>query len=208
MIAPLLKGASVLCLGYPDLAVTLEEIESMLGVKPTQFTEHGQDHGLHYQRLAETVSTFMLAGAEVVDCVDKMPSRGCERVIDLNEPQVWPRHYSLVINPGTTEHCFDIATATFNSWRAVALGGVLLNIAPVTMLNHGFWNVCPTAIVDFAEANGGKVESMVARDKAWQMVKCDPVRRGAVPAETVMYALVIKMKDVPDTMPTQWRYRQ
>jgi len=113
----------------------------------------------------------------------------------------------LVINPGTLEHCFDVATATFNAWRAVKVGGALLNVAPVTMVNHGFWNVNPTAVYDFAEANGGAVVRAVARDRQWNFVPVEPSKRYALPPDCVLYALVLKYADVPERIPTQRRYQ-
>jgi hypothetical protein len=206
MIAPWVKGRHILCLGYPDLLATILEVEAAFGVSPRKWSQNGEMHGVS-RPIPETIDTLMLAGALSVDCVDIAPTRGVERVVDLNEKQVWPREYGLVINPGTTEHCFDIATATFNAWRAVEVGGALLNVAPLSMVNHGFYNICPTMIMDFAEANGGKVEQFKARDRNWNVVKFDPVRRCRVEPESVMYCLIIKESAVPETIPAQWRYK-
>lgn len=205
MLAPRIKGASVLCLGYPDITAPHDQVLKLLGVEPRKFTDYGRDHKISW-RLPETVDTLMLAGAKLVHCVDSMPSRGCERLVDLNVRQEWPQLYDVVINPGTLEHCFDIATATFNAWRALAVGGVLVYVAPMTMMNHGFYNICPTLVEDFAKANGGAVVEWVARDREWAEVPISKKERFRAPAEVVLYARVVKEKQVPETIPVQGRY--
>lgn len=206
MAAPYIRGHDVLCLGYPDITAPHEQVERLLGVRPRVFTEHNKEHQISWN-LPETVDTLKLAGAGEVDCVDIKPSRGVEREVDLNQPYTWGRRYGLVINPGTVEHCFNIATAMFNAWRAVDVGGVLLHVVPVSMVNHGFWNVCPTAIVDFARENAGMLLRIAARDREWRMVDVDHVKRCTVPPEVVLYATVQKVADTPEVIPTQWRYR-
>ena len=214
MIAKLVPGSAILCLGYPDITAPVDQVKALLGVEPRAWTDHGGAHKVKW-RLPETVDTLLLAGAAVVDCIDSMPSRGVEKTYDLNV-----RHsahlgfecgraarYGLVLNPGTLEHCFDIATAMFNAWRAVAPGGFILHVAPLSMLNHGFWNVCPTALVDFACANGGTVIRMLAKDRSGEEVPVAPLARFRVPPESVLYALVRKDSQVPEVMPVQSRFR-
>jgi len=204
MIANRVKGARILCLGYPDITVEGADVEKILGVRPLRFTDHGQDHGVAH-RLPETIDTLRRAGAVSVECVDVKAIRGMERIVDLNERQSWPP-YDLVINPGTIEHCFDVAAAMFNAWRAVDVGGVILHVAPMSMMNHGFWNVCPTALADFAASNGGRILEMRARDREWKDVQVERVRRFRVPQESVLYALVQKVDLSPERVPTQWRF--
>jgi hypothetical protein len=62
--------------------------------------------------------------------------------------------------------------------------------------------------MDFAEANGGKVEQFKARDRNWNVVKFDPVRRCGVVTESVSYCMIIKERSVPETIPAQWRYKK
>lgn len=207
MVAKLVPGASILCLGYPDITAPVETVRALLGVEPRTWTDYGAAHKVSW-RLPETVETLTLAGATHVDCVDSMPVRGCEIKLDLNERRDWWRNWGLVLNPGTLEHCFDIATAMFNAWRAVAPGGFILHVAPMSMMNHGFWNVCPTALVDFACANGGTVIQMQARDRNGDAVGIASLKRFRVPPESVLYALVRKDTQVPETMPVQSRFRQ
>jgi hypothetical protein len=179
-----LRPESVLCLGYPDLP----------------------DGG-------DTVAWLRKQGAKTVDCVDVIAHRGFERIVDLNEAQDWPRQYALVINPGTLEHCFNIGVAWANSWAAVAVGGAVLHIAPATMNNHGYWNINRVAMIDWCQANGGSLErSCYAVSGTGELVmptriKTSASGRGALPAETVLYAVLRKNEAVPVRWPAQAVYR-
>lgn len=207
MLAPKLKGAAVLCLAYPDIAIDVPSVEAIFKVKINRTAAHGLEHK-GASVVPETVSAFMSAGAVAVDCVDVKAFRGVERIVDLNVRQEWPKQYDVVINPGTIEHCFDIATAWFNAWRAVKVGGSLLQVAPLNMINHGFWNVCPTAFFDFCVANGGKVTKLLAADRLGGHVAVEPHMRYAVHGEAVLYAMLEKREAVAEEMPVQWRYRR
>lgn len=184
MIWPILPGRSVLSLGYPTLV--------------------GWD---------DSIAELKKGGATEVDIVDVIRHRGMERLVDLNEPQEWPRRYGLVINPGTLEHCFNIAQAFKNSWDAVEVGGYIMQIAPVTLLNHGFWNINPISIAGWCEFNGGRVEEQKFAENGTglpavqRQIRTSLSGRGNMPSETVMYALCRKVADVPTRWPVQGQYR-
>lgn len=185
MITDKVSNSNVLCLGYPEIA-----------------------------NVQDSIGYLFSAGANTVDVVDVIQHKGMERLLDLNEPQVWPKRYQLVINPGTLEHCFNIAQAFKNAWDAVDIGGCILQISPVTMLNHGFWNLNPIAMSLWCEYNGGKMESMKFAENGTQKVispeqiKSSGSGRGQLPPETVMYALCRKLVDVPTRWPVQGGYRR
>jgi hypothetical protein len=185
MIDPYIAGAAVLCLGYPE----------------------------HPERV-NTVRWLREKGATEVDVVDVIRHFGIERVIDLNEPQEWPRAYGLVINPGTLEHCFNIGVAWANVWRALAVGGVVMHVAPATMLNHGFWNVSPIALHDWCGANGGKIIDLrfALNGKGTAVIpeRQENVATGRqrLPSEVVMYGLCERTAVLPMTWPSQGKYRR
>ena len=159
-LAPHLKNAKVLSLGYPDILATAQEIESIFGVTPTETILAGAQH--HVERpLVETMGLMKLLGS-TLDCVDIVRTRKVERVLDLNEKHDLGE-YDLVIDPGTTEHCFNIGQAMMNAARAVRVGGHIYHSHPMTMMNHGFYNVCPTMPYDFYTQNGWRVKLMEAR---------------------------------------------
>lgn len=202
MIAPHVKGAAVLALGYPDLTANQADVLSLLG----QATSTDD--------CIATRTVLLAAGATAFDVVDVIAHKGFERIVDLNQPQEWPRRYGLVINPGTLEHCFNLGQAWANAWRALAPGGAILHVCPATMLNHGFWNICPVAIEDWCAANAGRVREMRFAQNGTQQpvaprgIPGAATGRPALPAETVMYALCQKLADAPLAWPVQGCYRR
>jgi hypothetical protein len=162
ILAPHLEGASVLSLSYPDLLVEPAEFEEAFGYKPTAFTDAGKHHGRKHP-LPETVEFFHQMGASL-RCVDIKCLRGIEDIVDLNEPQDLGS-YDLVINPGTLEHCFNIGTGMMSSSNAVKMGGRIYHEMPMGMMNHGFYNICPTMIYDFYTQNDWEIESFVVATK-------------------------------------------
>lgn len=206
LIAPHLAGAVVLCLSYPDLAMPVQEVRKELGIEPTAFTDFGKHHKLDY-KLAETREAFELAGARQVAFMDIQPSRGCETVIDLNQKLAFDGAWDLVIDPGTLEHCFNIGQAFDNAWRAVRVGGHIVHVHPLQMINHGFWNICPTALVDFYAANGGELIELLAADRAHKEITINPTRRFHIQEEAVLYSKFRKAEARPLVWPSQTRYR-
>jgi hypothetical protein len=59
-----------------------------------------------------------------------------------------------VLNSGTIEHVFDIASAFRTIHELSRAGGVLLHCAPLSWHNHGFYNLTPRVFAAIAEANG------------------------------------------------------
>lgn len=208
LVAPLLKGASILSLGYPDIAATAAQVKSILGVEPTVYTNEGMAHGRSHP-LPETRHVMSLAGVDSFWVSDVFDDARADEKADLNfeQPQ-WAERFDLVINPGTAEHCFNVAGALFNAWGAVKKGGHVLHVAPATMMNHGFWNFCPTVFYDFAADNGGAVVEWITVNRDGIVQKGDPVKRFRFPHECVMYALIRRREALPRAMPTQWRYRR
>jgi len=186
MLEPLIAGASVHCFGVPDMpADALPFREWALG-----------------------------NGAARVSASDIIRHVGWEEIVDLNEPQNWRRKFNLVINPGTLEHCFNIGQAWANAWDVVEVGGHLLSIAPVTMLNHGYWNVNPIAFTDWCVVNGGWVRELICSRNGDSSVRVHPEQipnsksgRGCFPPETVVYALMQKTEQTHFQWPTQGVYR-
>lgn len=204
IIAPYLRN-DILCLGYPDLLPAETEVAALLNITPSRFIDLAGEHRVRH-RVVETVQAFRDAGAGIV--VDRGSYRGCERIVDLNYRQAWPRRYGLVIDPGTTEHCFYVAEAILSAWRAVDVGGHLFSCPPLSMMNHGFWNFSPTVFVDFLEDNGGALVTIEARDvKTKAIVPIEPHRRFPAPGNAVLYVLARKTHDVPEKIPTQRVYR-
>lgn len=161
-LARILPGRKVLSLGYPDIVARPEDIERLFGFRPSRFTDFGRWHGVDFA-LPETMEFFGAIGSQL-DCVDIVPSRGVERVVDLNHPCALGS-FDLVIDAGTTEHCFNVGQALINAASAVAVGGHIFHIPPMTMVNHGFYNFSPTLLYDFYSQNGWTIELLVGMRK-------------------------------------------
>lgn len=195
---------SILCLSYPDLVCTTGEIERIYGYKPQKTTDYGTWHGKDHP-LPDTQEFFEFVGAKKVDYIDVHASRGCETIVDLNKRQRLGQ-YDLVIDPGTTEHCFNIGQAMVNAAEAVKPGGFIFHSPPVTMVNHGFWNVCPTALWDFYTQNNWRVRGIwVARKDEIEPLD-NPVKRMQIVGESSLYCIAQRRGGEKMRWPTQSKY--
>lgn len=202
LLARHLPGKRILSFGYPDLVASAEQIERLFGVRPTRYTEFGRWHGVDFP-LPETLEVFEAIGAELA-CVDIQPSRGVERVVDLNQPCELGS-YDLVIDAGTIEHCFNIGQAILNAAGAVAVGGLAFHAPPMTMLNHGFYNINPTLFHDFYVQNGWTLEALVGGTREGKF-QVQATRRFAGPPEAVLYCLARRQRAGALRFPTQSKY--
>lgn len=156
-LEPLMRGAKILSLGYPDLMCSADEIEKLFGYKPTKFTDAHEWHKVK-NPFPETIELFEAIGAKAT-IVDFTAERGIEKIADLNHPHDLGK-FDLVIDPGTLEHCFNIGQAFLNAANAVRPGGSICHLSPMTMLNHGFYNLCPTLFNDFYLQNGWEIKEL------------------------------------------------
>jgi hypothetical protein len=209
-ITPYLKGAHVLSLSYPDLAVSQQEVEAMLGVKVSKWTNQGPRHGKGYE-LPETMHVMKQVCASF-ECVDVAKLTGHERVMDLNYPQDLGE-YDLVIDPGTLEHCFNIGQALMTAAGAVKVGGRILHLSPMTMMNHGFWNICPTLYHDFYTQNGFEIDifEVHSKDKEGGLLvgqaRGFETKRFVARNEAGLCVLARRVRDCTLTFPVQTKYK-
>lgn len=192
----------VLSLGYPDIIAPSEVIERLFNVKPLTFVDNGAWHRVDYD-LPETEEFFRLIGSEL-SCVDVHSSRGMETITDLNYPQDLGK-YDMVIDPGTIEHCFNIGQAMINAANAVCEGGVIFHSPPISMLNHGFFNLCPTLFYDFYTQNGWEIEMLFGVHKEGTF-ELPSLKRVTVPPECSMYCVARRTHMRALSYPTQSKY--
>ncbi len=167
---PVLQTAATIriaCLGYPDVILNdvvyqqfFRDVDwrSKLKDRPNRdklIEIHGGDK-TQISTVPTIDSFFSLYGDVKVDVIDYAQYEGSEIVHDMSEPvpDTLRNQYDVVIDGGTTEHIFDIASGLFNCARMVKLGGVAYHNVPLNMLNHGFYNISPTLFFDFYEDNG------------------------------------------------------
>lgn len=207
------KGRA-LSAGYPDLLIHFPEAP----VRPDS-DEIARHHNAKHP-IADSHAVFRELGLEL-DVIDRAVIRGCEKVVDLNENEdtaSWDGDvvryplsfirgpYDLVIDPGTSEHCFNIAQALVNLANAVKVGGVISQALPTTMVNHGYWNVNPVALVDFYEFNGFEIEDLVIRAprEVFKPARNErAMRMKGVPEESVTIITARRLKDQEFRWPQQ-----
>lgn len=153
----------ILSLGYPDLMLPHEDIAAIFNCDASQLKiredsdvvkeYHRQDNSA--ANIVDTTALFELLGFEF-DCLDCDEIRGGEIVTDLNHPVDEKLHqqYTVIIDPGTLEHCFNIGTAIMNVANLVCIGGFVIHSNPINFYNHGFYNFSPTFYFDFYHHNG------------------------------------------------------
>ena len=89
---------------------------------------------------------LQVLGAETVDVVDASEYEGAQIIQDLNQPipASLEGRYSAVVEGGTLEHVFNIATSLDNLMRMVKPGGHLLMALPTNdFAGHGFYQFSP-----------------------------------------------------------------
>jgi len=156
------KGGTLLSLGYPDLLVKKDDLGVEAMVRPDS-KDIGKWHNWPFD-IYESKDVFQKLGYASY-FVDLLPSRGCERVLDLNQPIEWAaqdmlEQFDVVLDPGTLEHVFNIGQAFKNVLALLKPGGVVIHLNPTNQINHGFWSISPTAYWDFYTQNGCGIEEI------------------------------------------------
>lgn len=196
MILDAKARGKALSAGYPDLLVSFPNLPPRPDSEAVCF-----HHGVKGP-LADTAIVFKDLGLEL-EVIDREKLQGSERVVDLNEPHDLGE-YDLVIDPGTSEHCFNIAQAVKNLAGAVKVGGVMSQAIPMAMFNHGYYNVNPVWFLDFYEQNGFEIEKIVLRDKDGIFLQSPQrVRYKGIPDGAVTVMTARRLKKQPFVYPQQ-----
>ena len=210
-----------LLLAYPDILVPRAGLARIVGEEaiaslPTRPDARSiwEYHGLAgvQDPLYESVAFFRALGVEA-EVIDVARVRGMETLVDLNHPLPagLARRFDLVVDTGTCEHCFNVGQAFVNACEALAQGGVLVHAAPLTRVNHGFWNFSPTVYPDFMEANGFDLQLLtgVTGDLASGMrtFPVDPVGRFDPPPNAALYVIAMRREVRTLAWPVQRKYR-
>lgn len=211
-------------LGYPDLVYAPQDLAAVLGeaalprlcMRPNAERLRSL-HGAAPDCLVPTVESLLAALSPrplAVEYLDFQDYTGQETILDLNRPLPpgFAERYALLVDGGTLEHVFDIAQAFGNCAAMVALGGYVLHSLPLNAFNHGFWNVNPTALVEFHEANG--FETTLLKLNRWharEVVEApafERFRMGHGEETNVFYIARRAERQVVPHYPIQRRYRE
>ena len=160
----------LLLLGYADLLCTPESLRAVglevdwdrLPKRPPEVSrviwqQHGRET-LAGTPMLETKGVLRALGAEPT-VADALAWGGEEYVLDLNHPLELNQRAEdeipdIIIDPGTLEHCFNIAQAFDNVDRLLKPGGFVYHQAAAAFPNHAFWSISPTAFFDFYQSRG------------------------------------------------------
>jgi SAM-dependent methyltransferase len=171
-------------------------------------------HGLSgiLDRVVETESLFAALDANLT-VIDIAATRGSEEIVDLNVeiPDRFAAAFDVVVDPGTIEHCFNIARAVANTASCVRQGGFIVHYNPMNMFNHGFYNLNPTFYTDFYAANGFRLIGQLGIEGPLTGQKTFPIETTArfAMAPVDSYNLVIAERETvgPIIWPMQTKYR-
>lgn len=163
---------SVCCLGYPDVLVSEEQARQVLGQETAARLTHRPDSaeiiawhklGSKLDRVIDAQSLFSAMGMRLV-VVDLVASRGGERIVDLNAPLApgLADAFDIVLDAGTMEHCFNVGQTIRNILDMAKIGGFIIHLNPMTMINHGFFNFSPTFYHDFYGQNGHQLVAPIS----------------------------------------------
>lgn len=159
---------NVLSLGHPDVLGTPKELEPIVGgLLTTEFNEGFRPFSRNKkgEELVLSAKVLFEALGASLNVVDVRYLRGVDIIADLNSP-VDLGSYDLVVDPGTTEHCFNVAQALQNVAQAVKVGGFVWHVVPLADWNQGFWNFSPTAFAHFyARENGFMIWELFASER-------------------------------------------
>lgn len=158
------ESFKILSLGYPDLLISRAEVESLIGEEATgkiavreNADKIAKAHKQAYLKgyIPDAKDLFKALGGDLL-AIDVQHFPTTDMVVDLNEPipQSLVGQFDLVIDPGTTEHCFNVAQCMKNSSESLKVGGGIFHQVPASYLNHGFYNFSPTFFLDYYERNG------------------------------------------------------
>jgi hypothetical protein len=210
-----------LCLAYPDLLVSKKTLEGLFsesviaGIPVRSDTDKiWKWHGLKglQEPIYDTLSLFKALDIET-EVTDIVSARGMERIVDLNVPLPpdLEARFDLVIDTGTCEHCFNVAQAFSNSCAALAVGGYLIHAAPLTRVNHGFWNFSPTVYPDFLHDNGFKIHYMSGMTcdlvKGFKPFEVQQFGRFVAPGDAAIYVVAERVELRAFKWPVQRKYR-
>jgi hypothetical protein len=154
----------ILSLGYPDILIEREKLTALVGrdsFDAIGVRENGEAITRAHQQpqlgdyVPEARDLFHAAGADFLT-IDIQNFPTTDRVINLNDslPEDLIGQFDVVIDPGTTEHCFNVAQCMKNISESLVVGGIVFHQVPASYVNHGFFSISPTFFLDYYELNG------------------------------------------------------
>lgn len=110
-----------------------------------------------YQNYTNCQAVLRLLGAEKVFSADVSGYENPDILMDFNMPvdKKYYNRFDAILDIGTLEHVFNIPQAFENIKLMLRPGGTLILGYPLAgVINHGFYQICPTLLYDYFSING------------------------------------------------------
>jgi hypothetical protein len=208
------EDKKVLCLGYPDMLLDEQFMVSIYGsdfvAKIPEDSNADNIRAWHKRELPKIYDAMFLLKHHGFDVTvfDSIAHRGYEKIVDLNEPlpEEYKQQFDLIIDTGTLEHCFNVGQAFKNVCQSVKIGGVFMTAAPMTKLNHGYWNFGTIVHQDGFSQNGFEIldTTHYHRGSVLPPESCNSKR---IPLKTITTCIAKKVNEQPWTWPIQGKYK-
>jgi len=161
------EGGAVATLGRLSLYLQPGELRKLQAARPGDASLRGWCKTYSWGQSSESFFTDVMK-AKTVDSIDFSDYEGASIVQDLGAPvpEELKRRFDLVVDGGTLEHIFDIATALANVVHLVRVGGsVHIHGVANNQCGHGFYQFSPELMFRVFSAENG-FEPVVLLSKA------------------------------------------
>lgn len=208
--ANLKKPFEALSLGHPDILATQKELGFLKQKIPidNQGVLESRNFAPKPSIIGNARPVFEAMGGSL-HVIDYSNVYGVDEIINLNTENI-PGTYDLVIDPGTTEHCFNVGNALVGAASAVKMGGYIYHMVPLCHWNHGFWNFSPCVFADFYEQNGFEIVRLEAEYRG-RFSPVKPRQKFEITnhgRKLNLMCVAKRVTDQPIAFATQYKYAQ
>lgn len=212
---------NVCFLSCPDIIARPEEIGTLFDIDPNELDIRKDTsdilnwHKAHKytSKVVDTRQLFEYLGYRVT-ITDIVQARSGEEYLDLNQPlPIQHRlHYHFVFE-NCIDHCFNLGQAFMNAANMVGVGGYILHLVPLLMINHGFWSISPTTFYDFYEDNGFEIVHYQAFEGIQEIKKVIPTdnpytRLKNIAHDAMQICIAKRLEWKKESWPVQHKFRQ
>lgn len=177
-------SGSILQLGRQDAYFNFDVLESQarqFGVELKRVPIRTVENPWTRQSVIDDQTLLAALGFDKVESLDFVGDEKPSIVHDLNEevPTSFHGRWNVVYDGGTLEHVFDVATAFRNIHLMLKPGGLAIHENPTNnFVDHGFWQLNPTALLDFYSTNGYEIlEAWICLFPSADTMHREPPRR-------------------------------
>lgn len=154
------RDSSILMLGVQKILIDPESFEKTINRMGMPYDdEKWEKVKIDGGKNIGTFSLFEVFGYDDVHALDISDYEGADILVDLNKKiSEEHRRFDFVMNIGTLEHVFNVATAMDNIYELTDSNGYILNIGPAAgYVDHGFFSFSPGFFEDYYRENGCEI---------------------------------------------------